>query len=181
MREVRIKLVSRDPIIDYSVSKPEDAIVLMQEIIGDMADEYFAAVFLNTMNKPLDFIIAGIGSVEHALIEPSTVIKGALLQNAPKTILFHNHPSGDLKPSTADIASTQRLVLAGKLNQVEILDHVIVTGDGYYSFAESGGLSISDKEYMDGLKELKAMTLEDYNAKYAFRIRQYYEDSLCIQ
>ena len=84
MREVRIKLVSKDPIADYPVTKPEDAVVLMQTIIGDMANEYFAAVFLNAKNKPLDFTIAGIGDVSASRIFPSAVLKGALIQNAPK-------------------------------------------------------------------------------------------------
>ena len=176
MREVRIKLVSRDPIIDYQVAKPEDAIVLMQEIIGNMADEFFAAVYLNTKNKPLDFIVAGIGGVDHSAIEPSTVIKGALLQNAPKVMLFHNHPSGDLHPSTADVLATQRFVIAGRLNQIEVLDHVIVSDNSYYSFAENGIMNITEKNYLDALREMKNMTIQDFNEKYAFRSNSDYDE-----
>ena len=176
MREVRIKLVSRDPIIDYQVAKPEDAIVLMQEIIGNMADEFFAAVYLNTKNKPLDFIVAGIGGVDHSAIEPSTVIKGALLQNAPKVMLFHNHPSGDLQPSTADVMATQKFIIAGQLNQIEVLDHIIVSDNSYYSFAENGVMDITDKAYLKALRELKDMTVQEFNEKYSFRTSTYYED-----
>ena len=84
MREVRIKLVSNDPVMDYAISKPEDAIVVMQSLIGDMANEYFAAVYLNTKNKPLDFMIVNIAGTDYSRMDPATVIKGALLQNATK-------------------------------------------------------------------------------------------------
>ena len=176
MREVRIKLVSKDPIVDYPVTKPEDTIVLMQEIIGDMADEFFAAVYLNTKNKPLDFMIAGIGGVDRAAIEPSSVLKGALLQNASRIMLFHNHPSGELQPSIADLEATERFVLTGKLHQIEILDHVIVTGESFYSFRQHNLIELTDRKYMKGLRELKSMSVEEYNEKYAFRTEDYYRD-----
>ena len=177
MREVRIKLVSKDPISDYPVTKPEDAIVLMQTIIGDMANEYFAAVFLNAKNKPLDFTIAGIGDVSASRIFPSAVLKGALIQNAPRVMLFHNHPSGEINPSPADIVSTQKFILAARLQDIELLDHVIVTDDEYFSFAENGLLDISNQEYMEGLRELKNLSVEEFNEKYSFRINgNYYSE-----
>ena len=100
MKEVRIKLVSNDPVIDYPIERPEDAIVVMQIVIGDMANEFFAAVYLDTKNRPLDFLIAGMGGPDHSVIDPGAVMKGALLQNATKTMLFHNHPSADLNPQS---------------------------------------------------------------------------------
>ena len=100
MKEVRIKLVSNDPVIDYPIERPEDAIVVMQIVIGDMANEFFAAVYLDTKNRPLDFLIAGMGGPDHSVMDPGVVMKGALLQNATKTMLFHNHPSADLNPQS---------------------------------------------------------------------------------
>lgn len=168
MREVRIKLVSNDPIMDYEVSKPEDAIVVMQSIIGDMANEYFAAVYLNAKNKPLDYLVAGIAGTDYSRLDPATVIKGALLQNAPKVMLFHNHPSGEVIPSQTDFATTQKMMMAGKLNNIEILDHVIVSGDAFHSMAENGELELSSSEYLAGLRTLREMPLDEFNERYAF-------------
>ena len=170
MREVRIKLVSNDPAIDYPIEKPEDAIVVMQKLIGDMANEFFAAVYLDTKNRPLDYLIAGIGGTDHTMFELGSVVKGALLQNSVKVILFHNHPSGDIYPSKSDIASTERFILAGKINGIEILDHVIIFKEKYYSFAENGMIAVNDKNYLEGLRELMEMSAEEFNKKYSFQI-----------
>lgn len=168
MREVRIKLVSNDPVMDYAITKPEDAIVVMQSLIGDMANEYFAAVYLNTKNKPLDFMIANIAGTDYSRMDPATVIKGALLQNAPKVMLFHNHPSGELIPSQADLVSTQKMVMAAKLNGIEVLDHVIVAGNDFHSFAENGEIELSSSEYIVGLQELRELPTDEFNKRYAF-------------
>ena len=172
MREVRIKLVSNDPVMDYAISKPEDAIVVMQSLIGDMANEDFAAVYLNTKNKPLDFMIANIAGTDYSRMDPATVIKGALLQNATKVMLFHNHPSGELTPSQADLISTQKMVIAAKLNGIEVLDHVIVGEDGFHSFAESGEMDILSAEYLAGLQELRELSAEEFNIRYSFEARE---------
>lgn len=170
MREVRIKLVSNDPVMDYAISKPEDAIVVMQSLIGDMANEYFAAVYLNTKNKPLDFMIVNIAGTDYSRMDPATVIKGALLQNATKVMLFHNHPSGELTPSQADLVSTQKMVIAAKLSGIEVLDHVIVNGNDFHSFAENGEIDFSSSEYIDGLKELRELSIKEFNERYSFRV-----------
>lgn len=92
-------------------------------------------------------------------------------------MLFHNHPSGEINPSPADIVSTQKFILAARLQDIELLDHVIVTDDEYFSFAENGLLDISNQEYMEGLRELKNMSVEEFNEKYSFRINgNYYSE-----
>ena len=177
MREVRIKLVSCSPAVDYKVEKPQDAVAIMKMIIGDMANEYFAGVLLNTHNKPMDFIIAGIGTTTGASFQPGSIIQAALLSNSPKVMLFHNHPSGEIEPSSSDLSTTQKFILAGKLNGIEVLDHVIVSGDRYYSFAENGLIQISDEDYFKGLKELKNMSSWEFNEKYAFQVYESYKES----
>ena len=172
MREVRIKLVSNDPVMDYAISKPEDAIVVMQSLIGDMANEYFAAVYLNTKNKPLDFMIVNIAGTDYSRMDPATVIKGALLQNATKVMLFHNHPSGELTPSQTDLVSTQKMVIAAKLSGIEVLDHVIVNGNDFHSFAESGEMGLKSSEYLVGIKELHELSIDEYNRRYSFAINK---------
>ena len=169
MKEIRIKLITPEPAYDYKVQSPADSIMLMQEIIGSLAQAYFASVFLDTKNRPMDFLIAGIGNASRSSIDPGSTIQGALLQNASKILLFHNHPSGDTRPSGSDLATTQKFILAAKLAGMEILDHIIISEDSYYSFAEHGHMDIADTDYLSSLRELKNMSMEDYNAKYAFR------------
>lgn len=135
-----------------------------------MANEYFAAVYLNAKNKPLDFLVAGIAGTDYSRLDPATVIKGALLQNAPKVMLFHNHPSGEVTPSQTDFVTTQKMMMAGKLNNIEILDHVIVSGDDYHSMAENGELELSSSEYLAGLRTLREMPIDEFNERYAFLI-----------
>lgn len=77
-----------------------------------------------------------VGSLNASLVHTREVFKPAILQNATGLILVHNHPSGDEKPSEEDLEITRRLVEAGKLLQIEILDHVIV-GNEFYSFADN--------------------------------------------
>lgn len=96
-------------------------------------------------------MIANIAGTDYSRMDPATVIKDALLQNAPKVMLFHNHPSGELTPSQVDLVSTQKMVIAAKLNGIEILDHVIVAGNDFHSFAENGEIDFSSSEYIVGL------------------------------
>ena len=83
-------------------------------------------------------------------------------------MLFHNHPSGEVMPSQTDFATTQKMMMAGKLNNIEILDHVIVSGDAFHSMAENGELELSSSEYLAGLRTLREMPLDEFNERYAF-------------
>ena len=87
-------------------------------------------------------------------------------------MLFHNHPSGELTPSQADLISTQKMVIAAKLNGIEVLDHVIVGEDGFHSFAESGQMGLLSSEYLAGLQELRELSAEEFNARYSFEAHE---------
>jgi DNA repair protein RadC len=101
-----------------------------------------AILCLTTKHRVIAYHEVSRGTLDATLVHPREVFKVALLANAAAIILTHNHPSGDPSPSPDDVQLTRRLVEAGVLLGVEVLDHIIV-GDGrYYSFQEVGGLCL---------------------------------------
>ena len=98
--------------------------------------EHFYAFLLDTQNRILGSEIVSIGTLNASLIHPRECFRTAIVKTAASVIFVHNHPSGGLEPSPEDIAATKRLVDAGKLLGIEVLDHVIVTADSYTSFKE---------------------------------------------
>lgn len=102
--------------------------------------EQFKVMLLNRSNKVLGIFELSSGSVAGTVADPKLVFAAALKANASSIILAHNHPSGCLKPSQADINLTKKIKEGGKLLDVAVLDHVIVTNEGHYSFADEGQL-----------------------------------------
>lgn len=100
--------------------------------------EQFKVVMLNRANRVLGIFDLSSGGTTGTVAEPKLVFASSILRNASSIILAHNHPSGNLKPSTADIDLTKKLKEAGKLLEIPVLDHLIVTSEGYYSFADEG-------------------------------------------
>lgn len=102
--------------------------------------EQFKVILLNRNNKVLGIYEASTGGVSGTIADAKLIFTAALKANASGIILSHNHPSGNLKPSQADIHLTNKLKEAGKLLDIQVLDHIIVTTEGYYSFADEGVL-----------------------------------------
>ncbi|MCX2450065.1 JAB domain-containing protein [Pedobacter sp. PLR] len=101
--------------------------------------EEFKILLLNRNNRLLGVYHVGTGGMSGVVVDAKLVFCAALKAAATSIMLFHNHPSGNLKPSTADIQITNRLVQIGKFMDMPILDHIIITpDDGYYSFADEG-------------------------------------------
>lgn len=100
--------------------------------------ERFVALYLNRNNKIIGYYTVSIGGVNGTVVDNKLIFSLALSLPASAIILAHNHPSGNLKPSSADINLTKNIKAAGKLLQIEILDHLIITSDGYMSFADEG-------------------------------------------
>lgn len=80
------------------------------------------------------------GGISHTVVDPKRVFKAALEHNTSSLVLCHNHPSGNLNPSKADIKLTHKLIQASKTLDIQILDHIIVSNTGYFSFADEGKL-----------------------------------------
>jgi DNA repair protein RadC len=111
---------------------------IMQPIIGELPHEEFWILYLNNSNKVIHKAQLSKGGITGTVVDSRIVFKTALEQNATSIILTHNHPSGKLAASQADIEITKRLKLAGEQLEILILDHIIITESGYYSFQDNG-------------------------------------------
>jgi len=100
--------------------------------------EYFLSINLNGANKVISNRVITIGLVDQTLIHPREVFSDTLKERAAKVIVAHNHPAGVLKPSEEDIKITRSLVDASKILGITLLDHIILTRNGYFSFKEEG-------------------------------------------
>lgn len=106
--------------------------------LKDYSHEVFAVVFLNRANKIKHFEVMSTGGITQTIVDPRIIFKKALDVKATSLILCHNHPSGSLRPSRQDEELTEKLRAAGKLLEIQVVDHVIVSDEGYYSFADEG-------------------------------------------
>ncbi|MBC7651516.1 MAG: DNA repair protein RadC [Deinococcales bacterium] len=100
--------------------------------------EVFVTIFLNVAQHIIHHEILSEGGIDAVMIEPRAIIKKALEYNAKSIILCHNHPSGNLKPSRQDLALTEKIKQAASLFDIKVIDHIIVSNEGYYSFADDG-------------------------------------------
>ena len=113
---------------------------LMQPMIGELPHEEFWIIYLNNSNKVIDQLQLSKGGITGTLVDVRLALKKALELGATAIILSHNHPSGNLNPSSADKQLTQKLKTAGESLDIKILDHIIVTEKSYFSFADEGML-----------------------------------------
>jgi DNA repair protein RadC len=100
--------------------------------------EQFKIILLTRANKVLGIYEVSSGGIAGTIADPKLIFSAALKGCASSIILSHNHPSGNLKPSQADINLTRKIKDGGSLLDIAVLDHVIVTSEGYYSFADEG-------------------------------------------
>lgn len=102
--------------------------------------EQFKVVLLNRANRVLGIYEVSTGGVSATIADPRLIFAAAIKSNGSSIILAHNHPSGQLKPSDADLKLTKKLKEGGQYLEITVLDHLIVTSEGYYSFADEGVL-----------------------------------------
>jgi DNA repair protein RadC len=100
--------------------------------------EQFKVLFLNKANKVLGAYEVSTGGISGTVADPRVIFAAALKANACAIIISHNHPSGNLKPSRQDEELSQKIKQAGQLLDIKLLDHVIITGEAYFSFADEG-------------------------------------------
>ena len=123
----RKKITSSSSVFEY-----------MQPIIGELPHEEFHIIYLNNSNRVMDRLLLSKGGITGTLVDVRLALKRALELSATSIILSHNHPSGNLNPSSADKQLTQKLKAAAESIDVKILDHLIVTEKSYFSFADEG-------------------------------------------
>lgn len=139
---VSLKLVKESSLLykERNIRSPQDAYKLMKHFLGDLDREAFIVISLDVKNSPLSINICHVGSLNASIVHPREVMKSAILSNAALIMVGHNHPSGNSLQSSEDIEVTKRLVEAGKIVGIELLDHIIVGDDEYLSFKEKGYL-----------------------------------------
>ena len=117
--------------------KPEDVARELRDI-AVLKKEHLVIFYLDPRLQQIKREIVSVGLLETSLVHPREVFESAILHTASSLIVAHNHPSGELSPSAQDIAVTERLVRAGHVLGIEVLDHIIVTADGFVSIKELG-------------------------------------------
>ena len=122
----------------FKISSPQDIGNVYMEELRYKKKEIFRVVLLNTKNVIIGSKDISEGSLNASIVHPREVFLEAINKSANKMILMHNHPSGDPTPSSEDINITKRLISAGQIVGIEILDHVIIGDGSFYSFKENG-------------------------------------------
>ncbi|WP_394020216.1 RadC family protein [Anaerococcus cruorum] len=122
------------------ISSSEDIYNYLKNELADKKNEYFYAILLDTKNVIISKEVISIGILDASLVHPREAFKLAVKKSAKSIIFAHNHPSGDYTPSNDDFKTTQRLVQAGEILDIEVLDHIIIGKDGYYSFKKENFL-----------------------------------------
>ena len=140
LEQVAIRMVEQPPLYSNEpMNNPDVAIRVMNEFLSQMDRELFCIVNLQADLTPINMNIVSVGSLNEALINPREIFKSAILSNAHSMMLIHNHPSGDLTPSTSDIQTTARMQELGELMGISLVDHIITGRNGnYYSFRDKG-------------------------------------------
>ena len=119
-----------------TIGCPQDVYSLLGPEMKGLAQEQLRVLLLNTRNGVMAQRLIYQGTVNSSAVRPAEVLRPAVVEAAPSIIVSHNHPSGDPTPSPEDVAVTRDLVAAGKLLDIEVLDHVVIAGDRYVSLKE---------------------------------------------
>ncbi len=129
------------------VKTPEDVARLVSSRLRDKKKEYFLVILLDTKSRLIKTSEISVGSLDASIVHPREAFKEAISVSAASLILVHNHPSGDTTPSEDDLLLTRRLVAAGKVVGIDVLDHVIVAGGDFISLKRQGLFSDEEKTY----------------------------------
>jgi DNA repair protein RadC len=135
-RRVRLSLVREQADRPYAVRHAGDVVGLLRAFLRDDPRERFAVVYLDGRHRPIAVHDAHTGTAGSAPVHPREVFGPAVALSAAAIVVAHNHPSGDPTPSAEDRAVTEWLQRAGELLGIEVLDHVVIGEDRYYSFAD---------------------------------------------
>ncbi|WP_242272091.1 RadC family protein [Bacillus cereus group sp. BfR-BA-01310] len=137
---VKLKMVKESSLLykERKVKSPEDASLLFKQFLDGADREYFIVLCLDIKNQPTAINVCHIGSLNSSIVHPREVLKPAIISNAASIIVAHNHPSNDPTPSREDLEVTKRLIEAGKVVGIDVLDHLIVCEESFISLKEKG-------------------------------------------
>ena len=137
--ELARRALDTDVGIAPTINSPRDVLPIVADI-KDHKKEHFVALFLNGRNQVIRREDVSVGSLSQTLVHPREVFAPAVGSSAASVVLAHNHPSGEVSPSQNDLDLTRRMVQAGEIMGIEILDHVIISSRAFLSFKEMGML-----------------------------------------
>lgn len=124
------------PAEKYPIRMPKDAAKYVGDDLRHLQQEHFVVLLLDTKNCVISQELITVGTLNSSIVHPREVFRPAIKKSVSAIILVHNHPSGDSTPSKEDIEVTERLIKAGKLIGIDVLDHVIIGGSSYTSLRE---------------------------------------------
>lgn len=137
--ELGRRLCRSSPEVRHTIRSPQDAVHLLMEDMRYLNKEHFVCLFLNTKNHVIGRETISVGSLNLTIVHPREVYRSAIQRSSAGIICAHNHPSGDPTPSREDVELTGRLVDAGDLIGIELLDHLVI-GDGQFVSLKEKGL-----------------------------------------
>lgn len=137
------------PYFNNQITDPKKAFRIIKSFIGNMDREALGTIMLNSAKEVNAIEIVSIGTLNATIVSPREIFKGAILSNADSIMIFHTHPSGNVQPSHADLDVTAMLNKVASIIGINLIDHIIVGDDKYYSFATEGyefGGSVNDQQ-----------------------------------
>ncbi len=134
--EIGRRRSAQDVIEKVKIESSSDSFKILQPFLGDLQTEQFWAIFLNQNNRILGKTQLSSGGINQSVVDVRILFKTALDHFATGIVVAHNHPSGNLKPSQEDLKITKQIDEAGKLLNIQLLDHVIISQNSYFSFAD---------------------------------------------
>ena len=129
--------VEKKSLYHEKISSPEIIYRYFKDIIGNKKQECFYVVYLDSSKVVIENKLLFVGTINYSLVNPREVFKAEYLNGATSIICVHNHPTGNIFPSKNDIEITNNLVEIGKLHLINVIDHIIIGKDNYYSFLEN--------------------------------------------
>jgi len=136
--ELGRRTLTHAPSARIQLRTPHEAAVYLMPAFGSRPVEQFGIVLLDTKHRVLRTVVVAIGTLNSTVVQPRDVFREAALGAAAAIVVFHNHPSGDPSPSPDDVELTRRLVAAGTLMGIDVVDHIILGDVRYWSFKEMG-------------------------------------------
>ncbi len=152
---MRIRLMEiEEPKFPYHFRQSKDAYDALKDY-GKADREVFLCLFLNAKNQLIDCEVLSVGAIDSAAVYPREVLKSCILRNASSVIVAHNHPSGDLSPSQADLDITREIMAACLTVQIRLLDHIIIGRESFLSMADAGQIVEMTERVTTALDSLK--------------------------
>jgi DNA repair protein RadC len=138
--ELGRRIVSRGARERVQITSPRAVAEILMPLYGNRPVEQFGIVLLDTKHRVLRTTILSIGTLDASIVHPREIFREATAGGAAAIVLFHNHPSGDPEPSREDTRLTERLIAAGVVMGIDVVDHIILGDTRYFSFREKGTL-----------------------------------------